>query len=141
MVAGSYPSQDADPRIVHCHAGGTPLDLSRLTSAASAPFGWYAMNLGGETWVRFTGHYLFSSGYGQLYPNGMGPNPYTDEDMDFPIAWGRGGSAATQFGWKGFGAMMRWTGSDHSNMQPLSNGRVVFDDISLPWPVGVAPVR
>lgn len=136
-TAGS-PTADDDKAVYHASAAASGLATSVLCSSSAGPYGWYKKDLSGETWCRMVAHQYYSSSYGYLVPSGTGTNPYDSDDNHFPIAFGRGPSASTQIGWKGFGTQMRWLGPDRANGDTLSTlgvrDRIVIDDVVLPWP-------
>lgn len=101
MDAGSFPVADADPCVWHC---GTITDP--LSTTTSGWFGWFKMNLGGETWVRHT-----MLGYREGASISYSPEAWLAPENQlghWPLpspAWVSSGASNA---WKGFSRHIRW---------------------------------
>jgi len=136
MVAGSFNAADEDPAIYYVNLGTGALDSGQLYSA-SGPKGWYKKDLSGELFVPIHAFIYQSGSVGVFVPGLTGTNPYDGDDNHFPVPYGRASGDTTQVGWKGFGTMMRWLGTNRANMDTLSDGgtrtKVTIGDVVLPW--------
>lgn len=101
MDSGSYASADADPCIWHCGNYADP------TSTASSPwFGWYKMNLAGESWVRHTLCGYRDASSVALAPDGM-ITPET-HSANWPMPPVPVVSSGASNAWKGYCRHIRW---------------------------------
>lgn len=136
MVTGSFPVGDDDPAVYFAGTGAWS-DVSQWGSVGTGPRGWYQKDLGGESFVSMVGFAYSTGGAGQMVPNNTGTNPYDSDDNTFPVPYGRSAGMATQVGWKGFGASLRWLGTSRANMVTLSllavRDRVIVGPLVLPW--------
>lgn len=136
MAPGSFPVGDDDPAVYYAGPGAWS-NVSVWGAVGGGPSGWYQKDLGGEAFVRMIGFTYSTGGAGQIVPSGTGTNPYDGDDNLFPVPYGRSAIMATQIGWKGFGASLRWLGTIRANMSTLSvlalRDKVVVGPLALPW--------
>jgi len=150
MAAGSFPAADTDPAVVYLVAQGNG------GAGTTAPWGFdlilseYARAFLSNThttgnWVQVVAMpYMDRSLNAYKIPaisagDGVAPNPFSAKDDGFPIPWARTVGKSAPIGWKGFGSFLRWSGTNRTNYDTISNtgvnsrDKIWMNGVLLPW--------
>lgn len=144
MITGSYNFGDVDPYIVLSRVTSTVVfDSSTLATLAATNFkGWFGYGLTGATFQQVSAQRHITGGTAVI-PLGMGNSPFSKKGIFWPVVWARPVIIGNiqPGGIKGLSSLMLWNFTPIANATLLSVesplDRVVFGDISLPWPSNI----
>lgn len=136
LKVGSYPDgtvgdADADPAVVWM-ASGTAFGVGSPSIGT-----WYKYGLASASWDTAP-QVLGLAGF----PGSVGISPYSGQDLGLAPIYHSTTVSKEQV--KGWSAALEWVGVGARNTYDTlglstSSSRVIFDDVSLPWPQSVVP--
>jgi len=136
LAPSTYPNTDVDPVVfvINAYSGGTNWATGTYINNESAgPFTVLKRGLTGEGIAR-TPALLYSLPTGIAIPNGIGTNPYTDNDLEFPIIYAKHSGLSNPHGYKGISSLMKFTGVSRSAGDTYNTkSKVIFGDIVFPF--------
>lgn len=130
MRAGTYPTEDTDPHIVHISAVSTGvMNSTALASLSAGLAGFFLSADGTRRWTWFSMVTWYAQGAAATaIPGAMGADPMTGNDLLFPAivarygASGAGASGNSSPAYKGVSRMIHWAGTNRAFGDTISSG-------------------
>lgn len=135
LTANTYPNTDVDPVVFYLgNNTGTDWSLNpAINSESIGPLSILKRGMVGENLVRVPA-LIYTLPSGTAIPNGLGTNPYTTNDLEFPIIYARYSGLSNPHGYKGVSSLMKFTGVSRSPGDTYNTkARVVFGDLTFPF--------
>ncbi len=139
MKSGSYNVLDIDPYIIYTEVTGAVCQATDFRGTGVN--GWARKGFSDETWVNWHGEQILSNVSVEIYPSGVGTNPFNGKDTLISLVFGRptrglsGGIAMG--GFKGIAQNTKWNAIARTTGTTLTietiRDRIILGDINVPW--------
>jgi hypothetical protein len=135
LAPSTYPNTDVDPVIFYINGyNGTDWSINYINSEGIyGPMGVLKRGMVGENLVRIPAMF-YSLPTGIAVPDGLGTNPHTSNDLEFPIIYAKHSSLSNPKGYKGVSNLMKLTGVSRSPGDTYNTkNKVIFGQLIFPF--------